>query len=73
MWIYMKHARPKDFTGPLYLGGCENSIAGQSPSPGGNLPSDRYLTRCSLLPTACIKLLYLNFIKKQVIFYDSSE
>ena len=28
------------------LGGCENSIAEQAPSPGGNLPSNRYLTRC---------------------------
>lgn len=35
------------------LGGCEIRIAGQAPSPGGNLPSNRYLTREFLLPTAC--------------------
>lgn len=27
------------------LGGCETGIAEHAPSPGGNLPSNRYLTR----------------------------
>ena len=39
------------------LGGCEISIAEKSPSPGGNLPSDRYLTRWFLLPTVRMALL----------------
>ena len=52
------------------LGGCEISIAEKSPSPGGNLPSDRYLTRWFLLPTACMAILYRIFKKKQEIFYN---
>jgi len=39
------------------LGGCEISIAEKTPSPGGNLPSDRYLTRWFLLPTVRMALL----------------
>ena len=36
----------------LIPGGCGCRIAGHTPSPGGNLPSDRYLTHDILLPAA---------------------
>lgn len=36
-------------------GGCGDSIAERAPSPGGNLPSNRYLTRLSLLPAVLVR------------------
>ena len=49
--MYFTNAHPLWRVSP---GGCGDSIAEKTPSPGGNLPSNRYLTRLSLLPAVLV-------------------
>ena len=44
-FLYIKHARPKDKQGLLLRRLRAQHRGDRSPSPGGNLPSNRYLTR----------------------------